>query len=94
MDISFAIIEHTQDYYEFYDVLLPYIKSHFVCVESGIQGDAWIWIEEKGQKVAIDTFHAMQFEIKSDSKHALLMAVIDIVQKRYPVRIYDSPIER
>ena len=93
MDIAFAVIEHNQNYYDFYNELLPYIKKHFSCVESGVQGDAWIWIKENEQKVAIDTFSAMQFEIKADSKNALLQTVINILQEKYPVHLYDPPRE-
>lgn len=93
METTFAIIEHSQNYYDFYNELLPYIKKHFSCVESGVQGDAYIWIMENGQKVAVDTFSAMQFEIKSESNNALLQAVIDIIRQQYPVRLYDPPIE-
>jgi hypothetical protein len=94
MNIAFAIIEHDQNYSVVYNELLQHIKSHFAHVESGLQGDAWIWVTQEKQKVAVDTFHSMQFEIKSDGKNALLQAVIDSLQKKYPVHIYDTPIER
>ena len=93
MNTAFAVIEHSQSYYDFYDELLNYLKRHFVCVEAGVQGDAWIWIKENKHKVAVDTFTAMQFEIKSNSKNALLQAVIDALQKKYAVRLYDTPTE-
>jgi hypothetical protein len=38
--------------------------------------------------VAVDTFSAMQFEIKSDYKSELLQSVIDTIRKKYPVRLY------
>lgn len=94
MEIAFAVIEHSQSYYEFYEELLPHLEGHFACVESGVQGDAWIWIKENGQLVAVDTFSAMNFEIKSDSNNELLQAVIKIIQDKYPVRLYDPPKER
>jgi len=94
MNIAFAIIEHDQSYDVIYNELLQHIKSHFAHVESGIQGDAWIWITEEEKKVAVDTFSSMQFEIKSDGKNALLHSVIDTTQQKYPVHIYDTPIER
>ena len=94
MSIAFAIIEHKQNYYDFYDELLGYIKENFSQIESGIQGDAWIWVKNNQQIVAIDTFYSMQFEINSDNENELLLSVIEIIKKRYPVRIYDAPIER
>jgi superoxide dismutase len=89
--MAFAIIEHSQSYSEFYDELLDYVKRHFSQVKSGIQGDAWIWIMQDGQKVAVDTFSAMQFEIKSDDKSEFLQSVIDTIRRKYPVRLYARP---
>jgi len=93
MNIAFAVIEHSQSYYDVYDELLDHIKRRFSHVESGVQGDAWIWITQNEQKVAVDTFGAMQFEIKSDEKNALLQSVIDTIQQKYPVCLYDTPRE-
>jgi hypothetical protein len=92
-DTAFAVIEHDRSYGDFYDELLAYIEKHFARIQSGLQGDAWIWITQDGQKVAVDTFTAMQFEIKSDRRNALLQAVIDTIRKKYPVRLYDPPRE-
>jgi hypothetical protein len=50
MIIAFAVIEHSQSYHEFYDELLDYVKRHFLQVESGVQGDAWIWITRERAK--------------------------------------------
>jgi hypothetical protein len=88
MMMAFAVIEHSQSYHEFYDELLDYVKRHFPQVKSSVQGDAWIWIAQGEQKVAVDTFSAMQFEIKSDDKSELLQSVIDTIRKKYPVRLY------
>ena len=88
MITAFAIIEHSQSYYEFYAELLDCVTRHFSQVRSGVQGDAWIWITQDGQKVTVDTFGAMQFEIKADEKGALLQSVIDTVRKKYPARLY------
>jgi hypothetical protein len=59
-----------------------------------MQGDAWIWITRNEQKVSVDTFYSMQFEIKSDCKNALLQDVIDTIRKKYPVLMYDVAIQR
>lgn len=91
MDTTFAAIEHSKSYYDFFEELLLHIKGRFACVESGVQGDAWIWIKQDGQFVAVDTFTAMHFEIKSDSENELLQAVIAAIQEKYPVRIYEVP---
>ena len=66
MSYTYAVIEHSLDYYDFYDELLDYVQRHFDQVESGVQGDAWIWITKGSDKVSLDTFYSMQFEINSD----------------------------
>ena len=94
MSTAFAFIEHKQSYYDFYDDLLGYVTANFANVESGVQGDAWIWITQNNQKVSLDTFYSMQFEINSDSHNELLQAVIKTLSAKYPISIYDMPIER
>jgi hypothetical protein len=94
MNIAFAVIDHKQNYYDFYDELLNFIKRHFANVESGIQGDAWIWVLQDKQKVSIDTFYSMQFEIQSESNCDLLQSVLKTIQSKYPVNRYNTPIER
>ena len=93
MEITFAVIDHDQSYYEFYHELLSYIQENFVNVQSGLQGDAWIWVVQDRMKVSLDTFYSMQFEIQSDSKNELVEDIITYIQKRYTVRILDTPIE-
>lgn len=40
-------IIHNDHYQDVYDDLLKLISSYFANVESGFQGDAYIWITEK-----------------------------------------------
>ena len=85
-------IENNDSYYDFYHELLAYIRYFFQDVESGLQGDAYIWIKEKDEKVALDTFTSMRFEIKTDIKNGKLVhKVIEALQKKYPVKVYDKP---
>lgn len=93
MPKAFATIEHSQSYYEFFNELLPHIRSAFDDVQSGVQGDAWIWIFRDGQKVAVDTFYSMQFEINADEDCALLRDVISHIERKFPVRLYSEPRE-
>lgn len=88
----FGEIECQQSYYDFYDELLDFIKNHFSNVESGLQGDAYIWIASVDEKVSLDTFTSMNFEIKADiSSSSLLERVIEIIEKQYSVRRYYEP---
>lgn len=94
MSTAFAFIKHKQNYYDFYEDLLDYVKAHFSNVESGIQGDAWIWITQDNQKVSLDTFYSMQFEINSESQNELLQTVMKTLSVKYQLSIYEMPIER
>ncbi|WP_126452479.1 hypothetical protein [Sulfuriflexus mobilis] len=88
----YAEIENNDSYYDFYPELLAYIKKCFQDVESGLQGDAWIWIKCNNEKVALDTFTSMRFQIKTDIKNgALVKEVIDTLKKRYSVHVFDEP---
>lgn len=93
MPKAFATIEHASSYYDFFDELLPHIRAGFSDVQSGVQGDAWIWIFRDGEKVAVDTFYSMQFEINADDDSDLLRDVIAHIERKYPVRRYDEPRE-
>ena len=94
MSLTFAVIDHPESYYDAYDVLLAHFRGHFSDMQSGVQGDAWIWIFEDSQKVAVDSFYSMQMEIHADADSPLVQKVIDLIGERYPVRLYESPIER
>jgi hypothetical protein len=56
----FAELEYDQHYDELHKPLLTLIKASLNHVESGHQGDSWIWIFDGGFKVAIDTFSSME----------------------------------
>ena len=61
----FAEIKYGKRYELMHNELFLFIKSKFKKVESGLQGDSWIWVFEGNDKVAIDTFSSMTHEIKS-----------------------------
>lgn len=85
-------IENDESYYDFYHALLSYVKQHFQDVESGLQGDAYIWIKKNGEKVALDTFTSMRFQIKSVNKNgSLVHEVINSLKRKYSVYVYDKP---
>lgn len=89
----FAEIESHKNYDDFYGELLAFIKVHFKNVESGHQGDAYIYITHDGEKVSLDTFSATNFEIKANAaSSSLLKVVIDTIEKQYSVRRYLEPI--
>lgn len=88
----FAEIASDVSYYDIYPKLLQLVQQAFSNVESGVQGDAWIWIYEGEEKVALDTFTSMRFQIKSDNINGLLVQkVISKLDVHYELYIYDDP---
>jgi len=65
----FAELQYDQHYSELHSSLVELIESNFENIEHGLQGDSWIWILEKGEKVAIDTFSSMKHQVKSDASN-------------------------
>ena len=87
----FAEIEHPADYSSLHAELVGLLCSHFLRVESGLQGDSWIWIFDGEEKVAIDTFYAMNHQIKSAQAGPLVRQVIEILSRQYRLRLYQAP---
>lgn len=88
----FGEIVHEEHYYDVFPGLLELIESAFENVESGVQGDAWIWIIENTEKVALDTFTSMSFQLKSVKNGGLLIEkVISVLEDKYKVYLYEEP---
>lgn len=87
----FAEMTYPQDYADIHAPLLACISAHFARVESGLQGDSWIWVFSGESKVAIDTFSSMKHQIKSDKAAPLVQQVIETIKRRYEVRVYETP---
>ena len=88
----FAELEYEEHYSEFHQELLNFIKEKFDQVESGLQGDSWIWVFENNEKLAIDTFTSMKHQVKSSgTEFALVNKVIKHIDSKYKVFIYDTP---
>ena len=86
-------IESSDGYHDLYDKLLEFMKIHFRNVESGSQGDAYIWITNKTEKVSLDTFSSIRFQIKADaSSSSLVKLVVNTLKKQYTVQLYPEPI--
>ncbi len=98
LHMIFAELEYDMHYSDFHEELVDYMRSHFDKVESGLQGDSWIWVFEtetksgREHKVAIDTFSAMKHQVKSDNRqNELVEKVIHLLKQKYSVHTYDEP---
>jgi len=81
----FAEMEYQKHYSDFHAELLAFVDRHFSRVQSGLQGDSWIWILDGKEKVAIDTFTSMKHQIKSPK------AVVETLRHEFQVRVYQKP---
>lgn len=87
----FAELKYPDRYEDFHDELLAFLRRMYADVESGLQGDSWIWIVDKGEKVALDTFSSMKHQVKSPKAGPHVDKVIDALKERYEITIYDEP---
>ncbi|MEW8441232.1 MAG: hypothetical protein AB2689_24040 [Candidatus Thiodiazotropha taylori] len=89
----FAELQYDEHYEVMHKKLSSYIKSNFGFVRSGLQCDSWIWIQEDGEKVEIDTFSAMVHQIKTSNKESKLVhKVIEVLEKRYEIKVFNEPV--
>ena len=87
----FAQIEYQGHYDVIHDGLLAYLGAHFSKVQSGQQGDSWIWVLDGEEKMAIDTFSSMKHQIKSPKSGQHVQKVIETLLLKYKVRVYEEP---
>jgi hypothetical protein len=87
----FAEIGYQGHYSDFHAELLAIVGKHFSQVQSGLQGDSWIWILDGGEKVAIDTFTSMKHQIKSPKPGAHVRKVIETLLPHFEMNVYEKP---
>lgn len=87
----FAELDYPGTYFDFHPELVAFIAQHFSQVRSGLQGDSWIWVMDDGEKVTIDTFSSMTHQVKSCTAGPHVQKVIDTLQLKYKVHVYDKP---
>jgi len=87
----FAEMEYQKHYSDFHAELLAFIGRHFSQVQSGLQGDSWIWILDGEEKVALDTFTSMKHQIKSPKPGVHVQRVIETLLRQFEVKVYEEP---
>ncbi len=87
----FAEMDCQKDYHHFHAELVAFVSAHFSQVDSGMQGDSWIWIFDNDEKVRLDTFSSMKHQIKSRKNGWLVRRVIETLLLKYNVNVYEEP---
>lgn len=89
--MTFGKLRYTGSYEDRHPDVVASLKSAFEQVEEGLQGDSWIWVWSKNQKVRIDTFPSMTHEIKSDCAGAHLNEVFRALKRNFECEVYSEP---
>ena len=87
----FAELRYDGSYDDAHGPLAALLGENFRKVESGLQGDSWIWIVESGRKVSVDTFTSMHHQVKSAHRCALVDDVLAVLAGRYDVQRIEPP---
>jgi hypothetical protein len=87
----FAELEYQKHYSDVHAELLAFVDKRFSRVQSGLQGDSWIWILDGDEKVAIDTFTSMKHQIKSAKAGAHVRKVIETLLRQFEMKVYEEP---
>ena len=87
----FAELAYDESYGEVHDALVAHLAAFFPGIQSGLQGDSWIWVVEDGQKVAVDTFTAMHHQVKAAQAGPLVQRVIEALSRQFTVRTIEPP---
>ena len=87
----FAELEYPQGYRDIHSDLGTFLLAHFEKVQLGLQGDSWFHISVGGESVDVDTFSAMKHQIKSDKTGPHVSQVIETLQLKYKVNVFEEP---
>lgn len=75
-----------------FDEILQTLSEQFKNIQSGRQGDDWIWIHLGEDRIEIDSFYSMELEVKGKRKHhTTAMQIIQKMEKSWIIQVYDPP---
>lgn len=75
-----------------FDEILQTLMKHFEHIESGRQGDDWIWIHLADDKIEIDSFYSMNLEVKGKPGHLPVVSqILAQLQTDLILKVFDPP---
>lgn len=75
-----------------FDEILQSLTEHFEHIQSGRQGDDWIWIHLGNEKIEIDSFYSMELEVKGRfAYHTVVMQIIQKMKDNWILQVFDPP---
>ena len=76
-----------------FDEILQTLMQHYQDIQSGRQGDDWIWIHlTEEDKIEIDSFFSMELEVKGKYKYLTIAEqVLQNMEKDWIMQVFDPP---
>ena len=75
-----------------FDNILQTLKEHFQNIQSGRQGDDWIWIHLGEDRIEIDSFYSMELDVKGKYKYiAVARQIIQSMKSEWIRQVFDPP---
>ncbi len=75
---------------DYFDEILQSLTEQFKHIQSGRQGDDWIWIHLREDKIEIDSFYSMELEVKGKRKHyTTAMQAIRKMEDGWIIQVFD-----
>jgi len=75
-----------------FDEILQTLMKQFEHIESGRQGDDWIWIPTADDKIEIDSFYSMNLEVKGKYvQYTFVMQILHEMENDWILQVFDPP---
>lgn len=75
-----------------FDKILQTLREHFKKVQSGRQGDDWIWIQFGEDSIEIDSFYSMELEFKGKYQYInVAKQIIQDMDSKWILQVFDPP---
>jgi hypothetical protein len=75
-----------------FEEILRVLIGQFDNIESGRQGDDWIWIHLGDDKIEIDSFYSMNLEVKGRyMHHAVAKQLIQRMEDDWIIQVFNPP---
>lgn len=75
-----------------FDEILQSLMGQFKDIQSGRQGDDWIWIHLGDDKIEIDSFYSMELDVKGKRKHHdVVKQVLEKMENKWINQIFEPP---
>ena len=93
MDDNTFVIFAELDRDKFEDILDRLMKF-YPSIQFGRQGDDWIWVHVKEDKIEIDSFFSNQLEVKGMQKHTeTVQHILKVIEKEWILKRFVPPKE-